>query len=642
MNLWHFWNARDATLSHQFHSGAVSAFFANFAGARATVSTLAPLVGRPSLFPSHDSRPRRVISSASARSSSRAALAQPRLGRDSARRPAPPIGVSRFARVRPSRASAMGGGPPGGPNALVPRTRAQVEDVPAVLDAAVAVGAGAVAAAAVAPFLTSVDRAVVSAAAGRAPGGSLFRALAANAAEFVTRPAAAFGSRAVWLVAGVYAATYAAANLSDVAAERSARATASQKAAGKFVATTGANMAGSVLKDAAFARMYGAVATAAAAAAASSSASPAAVVPAASYALFAARDCLTVGGAFFVPAALRDALVNARVFEPSDASSAAAVAQLVSPPLMQVVCTPMHLLALDLVNRPDATMSLAARLASLGNAMPSALLARSLRMLPAYGVGGLLNAALCARGREATLHAHHLPAAHEWAHRVEGFFADATYFDADGNLLVSSGSSSGDREDLFGDERGEGYLHAFARYLHGGLHPVALAEDPAMDRALWAFKWERLIASSVSLELAEHGGDTHGGCVVQGGGDAEVDAAVDDFVRRVDSSGDGLLDADDIAAELERERAAGSGWASAALKQTDAARRRPGGIGGGGGESDEKDDVGNGTRARDGDGTRGAARELAERFVAAADGLGNRKVSAEEIKRLLAARVKGK
>jgi hypothetical protein len=367
------------------------------------------------------------------------------------------------------------------------------------------------------------------------------------------------------------------------------------------------------------------------------------VVPAASYALFAARDCLTVGGAFFVPAALRDALVNARVFEPSDASSAAAVAQLVSPPLMQVVCTPMHLLALDLVNRPDATKSLAARLASLGNAMPSALLARSLRMLPAYGVGGLLNAALCARGREATLHAHHLPAAHEWAHRVEGFFADATYFDADGHLLDLS---SGDREDLFGDERGEGYLHAFARYLHGGLHPVALAEDPAMDRALWAFKWERLIASSVSLELAEHGGDTHGGCVVQGGGDAEVDAAVDDFVRRVDSSGDGLLDADDIAAELERERAAGSGWASAALKQADAERRRPGFGGGGPRESDDDDDIRyetrSRTRAKDGDGTRGAARELAERFVAAADGLGNRKVSAEEIKRLLAARVKGK
>ena len=498
-------------------------------------------------------------------------------------------------------------------------------EVSASSEVAVALGAALCSGIAVSPFLMCVDRGVVASAAGTAPGGSLFRAIASVAGEFVTKPKAAFGAPALWMVAGVYGGTYFAKNLSDVIIRRGRLEHNPAAGACKFVATTATNAGGSILKDAAFARMYGAAAAGAVA-----------VVPPASYALFALRDCLTIGGAFFVPELMAGAMKTAL---PADRVGAAdAAAQLVSPPLMQVLCTPMHLLALDLVNRPDATMSLAARLASLGNAMPSALLARSLRMLPAYGVGGLLNAALCARGREATLHAHHLPAAHEWAHRVEGFFADATYFDADGNLLVSS---SGDREDLFGDERGEGYLHAFARYLHGGLHPVALAEDPAMDRALWAFKWERLIASSVSLELAEHGGDTHGGCVVQGGGDAEVDAAVDDFVRRVDSSGDGLLDADDIAAELERERAAGSGWASAALKQTDAARRRPG-VGGGGGASDEKDDVGNGIRARDGDGTRGAARELAERFVAAADGLGNRKVSAEEIKRLLAARVKGK
>ena len=36
------------------------------------------------------------------------------------------------------------------------------------------------------------------------------------------------------------------------------------------------------------------------------------------------------------------------------------------------------------------------------------------------------------------------------------------------------------------------------------------------------------------------------------------------------------------------------------------------------------------------------AADAADRVFAAADGLGNRKVSAEEIKRLLAARVKGK
>jgi len=49
-----------------------------------------------------------------------------------------------------------------------------------------------------------VDRAVVAASAGTAPGGSLFRAIQANAAEFVTKPRAAFSSPALWMVAGVY------------------------------------------------------------------------------------------------------------------------------------------------------------------------------------------------------------------------------------------------------------------------------------------------------------------------------------------------------------------------------------------------------------------------------------------------------
>jgi hypothetical protein len=39
--------------------------------------------------------------------------------------------------------------------------------------------------------------------------------------------------------------------------------------------------------------------------------------------------------------------------------AAGTVSQLVSPPLMQVVCTPLHLLALNLVNAPGATAGLA-------------------------------------------------------------------------------------------------------------------------------------------------------------------------------------------------------------------------------------------------------------------------------------------
>ena len=271
--------------------------------------------------------------------------------------------------------------------AFKPRTEAQKAAIPMPVDATVALVAATCASISVAPFLMCVDRGVVAAAAGNAPGGSLFRAIGANAAEFVTKPKVAFGQPAVWIVAAVYGGTYFAKNFADVLIER--RGLSESRAAGtaKFCATTATNMGGSILKDAAFARWFGAAAAAAAAPA---------VIPKASYALFAARDCLTISGAFVVPDAMRAALhARAGVAE----AAAGVVSQLVSPPLMQVICTPLHLLALNLVNAPTA--SAAARVAALRASTPAALLARSLRMLPAYGVGGLLNAAVTARGRDA-------------------------------------------------------------------------------------------------------------------------------------------------------------------------------------------------------------------------------------------------
>ena len=274
----------------------------------------------------------------------------------------------------------MGGG---GGGAFTPRTDDQLDLVPAGADAAVAIGSGCIAAASVAPFLMCVDRAVTAAAAGQT--SSVWRGIVDNVSEFVRQPHRALRQPALWMVAGVYAGTYAAANLSDVVGER-AHASANSKAAGKFTATTGANMLGGIAKDAAFARMFGAPAAGAGL-----------VVPFASYGLFATRDALTVGGAFFLPNALSNALVASG--QSKDESTASAVAQLVSPPLMQVVCTPLHLLALNMVNAPVATF--AQRVAALKVSTPPALIARSLRMLPAYGIGGILNTTLSARGRDA-------------------------------------------------------------------------------------------------------------------------------------------------------------------------------------------------------------------------------------------------
>jgi hypothetical protein len=57
--------------------------------------------------------------------------------------------------------------------------------------------------------------------------------------------------------------------------------------------------------------------------------------------------------------------------------------------------------------------------------------------------------------------------------------------------------------------------------------PYVLA--PPADSVAWRFRWERMIQSTVTHQLADMGGDTVGGCVVVGG-DAEIDAAVDAFV----------------------------------------------------------------------------------------------------------------
>ena len=263
------------------------------------------------------------------------------------------------------------------------RTPAEMAAIPMRHDVTAAAVAAACSSTAVAPFLMCVDRAVVAAAAGTAPGGSLFRAIAGVAGEFVTKPKTAFAQPALWMVAGVYGGTYLAKNVSDVCIERRGLSESHKgAAAAKFAATTAFNMGGSILKDAAFARLYGRAVAAVV------------LVPPTSYALFAARDCLTIGGAFVVPDALAAGLANATGAAPE---TAATVSQLVSPPLMQVLCTPMHLLSLSLINDPGATA--AVRLARLRAATPATLLARSLRMLPAYGVGGILNATLVARGR---------------------------------------------------------------------------------------------------------------------------------------------------------------------------------------------------------------------------------------------------
>ncbi len=281
------------------------------------------------------------------------------------------------------------------------RTAAETAVVPFAADAAVDVFAGIASATCAAPFIMTVDKAVTEAAAGTRGLGP---ALVSGFSDMVLRPHKLLMRAPFWMVAGVYGSTYVTANLLDTACERTLdpadKNTSLLHGAIKLLGTTAVNMGAGVAKDAAFAKMFGA----------QSSAPP--PVPRATLGLFAFRDLLTIGAAFTVPQVLATALVSSGTM---DESHAAESAQLMSPIGMQLILTPLHLLALSMYNEPAATP--AERAAAISRTAPSATLARMGRFGAAYGVGGLMNTALTHRGRDLVLQRYGPPAGAELAPR---------------------------------------------------------------------------------------------------------------------------------------------------------------------------------------------------------------------------------
>lgn len=251
--------------------------------------------------------------------------------------------------------------------------------VPVSADVGVAVGSAVIAAGSAVPFLMTVDKSVTLAAAGRM---GLGEAILSGLKDVFSRPHQMLTGRAFWLVAAVYGSTYTAANLIDLAAERREATTARQNSA-KLVGTTAVNTCTSVVKDAAFAKMFGQVEAAAKRA-----------VPPSSYGLFLTRDILQIGAGFIVPPMLAGTLVSAFHMEQKKADQAA---QLVCPVAMQFICTPLHLLGLNMYNQPEATAR--ERAAGVWRTCPESIGIRMARSFFAFGFAGVANRELTARGK---------------------------------------------------------------------------------------------------------------------------------------------------------------------------------------------------------------------------------------------------
>ena len=102
----------------------------------------------------------------------------------------------------------------------------------------------------------------------------------------------------------------------------------------------------------------------------------------AGYVCFLLRDLLANAGGFTIPPLLQPSL-------------GAVAAQLAGPALVNLITSPIHFLALDLYNNPDASGS--ERLRTVGGSYVGATSSRIMKGLAAYGIGGLTNTAL--RGR---------------------------------------------------------------------------------------------------------------------------------------------------------------------------------------------------------------------------------------------------
>ena len=221
---------------------------------------------------------------------------------------------------------------------------------------------------------------------------SILSSLRTSIASLLRNPLRTLTSRPVALVFLLYGGTYLTANtidtLSSTLSNHPAHTTTSGPA--KFAASSATNVSLCVYKDQAFVKLFGPMTT--------SAPRP---VPLPCYALFALRDSLTIFASFNVPPRLAPYL---DAYSSTSRVSGLTAAQFAAPAAIQFLSTPMHLLGLDLYNRPSTggiggagagaagtNVSWRERWLLIRSRWLASTAARIGRIVPAFGVGGVVN-----------------------------------------------------------------------------------------------------------------------------------------------------------------------------------------------------------------------------------------------------------
>jgi len=208
---------------------------------------------------------------------------------------------------------------------------------------------------------------------------ALIPSMRASLSTLVLRPHRFLTSKPFLLILMLYGGTYTTANVLDTTTStiRDKPASTTTSGAAKFAATSTANLSLCLYKDSQFTRLFGTV-----------SARP---VPGPTYLLFALRDCMTVFASFNLPPLLAPKIPLSESAEKY--MSRTSVAQFLAPAGIQLFSTPLHLFGLDLYNRNGGS-TFADRLQKVRADWLKSSLARMARIVPAFGVGGVVNTAM--------------------------------------------------------------------------------------------------------------------------------------------------------------------------------------------------------------------------------------------------------
>ncbi|OBT62799.1 hypothetical protein VE03_07704 [Pseudogymnoascus sp. 23342-1-I1] len=234
----------------------------------------------------------------------------------------------------------------------------------------------------VAPLITIIDKAIMENASGRAP---IKESLKASFRSLILSPKSMFFSKPFGLICMLYGGTYLTANTLDTITSTVTAKDATLVTAGplKFAASSTANIGLCLIKDRKFAQLFG-------------PSGPPRPVPLPTMLLFATRDCMTIFASFNIPPLIGPSM-SRHMGELEETISAQTIAQFAAPAAIQLLSTPMHLLGLDLYNRPHGE-GWRSRASIIWKNWGVSSVARVCRIVPAFGVGGVINKNVRSKG----------------------------------------------------------------------------------------------------------------------------------------------------------------------------------------------------------------------------------------------------